>query len=139
MADPIVVGYDGSECAKAALGEACTLARAAGYRIVVAFGYHVWPGGGEIGDYRRVLKEHGDEVTREALATVEAAGLEGEAAVVEESPAEGLVQLAEQVGARMIVVGTRGEGPIAGMILGSTPHRLLHRSSLPVLVVPEAG
>jgi nucleotide-binding universal stress UspA family protein len=76
-------------------------------------------------------------VTEEALAAVRQAGVEGESAVVEEEPAEGLVHLAERIGAEMIVVETRGEGPIAGMILGSTPHKLLHRSSVPVLVVPE--
>jgi nucleotide-binding universal stress UspA family protein len=137
MAETIVLGYDGSDCAKAALAEAISLAKQLGSRIVVGFGFHVWPGGGEVGDYRRVLEQRGHEVTEEALAAVRAGGVEGEAAVVEESPGEGLVHLAERVGARMIVVGTRGEGPITGLILGSTPHKLLHRSPLPVLVVPE--
>jgi nucleotide-binding universal stress UspA family protein len=36
----------------------------------------------------------------------------------------------------MIVVGTRGEGPVAGALLGSVPYKLVHRSSIPVLVVP---
>ena len=36
----------------------------------------------------------------------------------------------------MIVVGTHGEAPFAGAILGSVPHKLLHRSKRPVLVVP---
>ena len=139
MPEPIVVGYDGSDCAKAALAEAISLAKTAGFRIVVAFGYHGWPGGGEVGDYRRVLEQRGHEVTEEALAAVRAGGVQGEAAVVEESPSEGLVHLAERVGARMIVVGTRGERPLTGMILGSTPHKLLHRSPVPVLVVPEGG
>ena len=36
----------------------------------------------------------------------------------------------------MIVVGTRGEGPISGVLLGSVPYKLVHRSHVPVLVVP---
>ena len=36
----------------------------------------------------------------------------------------------------MIVVGTYGEHPLRGAILGSTPHKLLHLSSRPVLAVP---
>ena len=36
----------------------------------------------------------------------------------------------------MIAVGTQGEHPITGAFLGSVPHKLLHVSTLPVLVVP---
>ena len=36
----------------------------------------------------------------------------------------------------MIVVGTTGESPLKGAVLGSTPHRLLHLSERPVLCVP---
>ena len=38
--------------------------------------------------------------------------------------------------ARLIVVGTYGDSPMRGAILGSTPHKLLHWSSRPVLCVP---
>jgi nucleotide-binding universal stress UspA family protein len=34
------------------------------------------------------------------------------------------------------VVGTYGESPLKGAILGSTPHKLLHMSPVPVVVVP---
>ena len=36
------------------------------------------------------------------------------------------------------MVGGTGERPIVGAILGSVPHKLLHRSTVPVLVVPDA-
>jgi len=36
----------------------------------------------------------------------------------------------------MIVLGTYGEAPLRGAIVGSTPQRLLHLSTRPVLVVP---
>ena len=39
----------------------------------------------------------------------------------------------------MIVVGSHGEGFLAGAVLGTTPHRLLQRSRIPVLVVPARG
>jgi nucleotide-binding universal stress UspA family protein len=39
----------------------------------------------------------------------------------------------------MIVVGTSGESPFAGAILGSVPHKLLHHARVPVLVVPAGG
>src|SRR5262249_36197621 len=53
------------------------------------------------------------------------------------TPAAGLIQVAEERGARMIVVGTRGEGLVKSVLVGSTSQKLLHRSSVPVLVVPE--
>ena len=36
----------------------------------------------------------------------------------------------------MIVVGSYGDPPLKGMILGSTPNKLLHMAERPVLVVP---
>ena len=57
--------------------------------------------------------------------------------VVEQSPAQALVELADERDARLIVVGTHGESPIRGALLGSTPHKLLHISDRPVLVVPS--
>lgn len=36
------------------------------------------------------------------------------------------------------VVGTHGERPLLGVVLGSTAYELLHRSTVPVLVVPAA-
>jgi nucleotide-binding universal stress UspA family protein len=57
--------------------------------------------------------------------------------IVEQDPANGLVQLAGERDARVIVVGTGGESPIRGALLGSTAHKLLHVSDRPVLVVPS--
>jgi len=47
-----------------------------------------------------------------------------------------LLDAAARHGARAIVVGSYGESPLKGAILGSTPHKLLHLSEHPVLVVP---
>ncbi len=44
--------------------------------------------------------------------------------------------VAEEVGAGLIVVGTVGEGPISGALLGSVVLKLVQKSSLPLLVVP---
>jgi nucleotide-binding universal stress UspA family protein len=56
--------------------------------------------------------------------------------VVDARPALGLLALADEHQARMIVIGTHGERPLMGVVLGSTPYKLLHRSPVPVLVVP---
>jgi nucleotide-binding universal stress UspA family protein len=62
--------------------------------------------------------------------------VEAEVQLVQKRPSAALTELAEREDARMIVVGTYGESPIKGAILGSTPHKLLHLSDRPVLVVP---
>ena len=45
---------------------------------------------------------------------------------------------ADAAGAELIVLGTRGHSPVAGLLLGSVTQRLLHIARRPVLAVPEA-
>jgi nucleotide-binding universal stress UspA family protein len=46
-----------------------------------------------------------------------------------------IVNDAKEVGADVIVMGSRGRGDIAGLLLGSTAHKVIHLSDRPVLVV----
>jgi nucleotide-binding universal stress UspA family protein len=74
-----------------------------------------------------------------AVAKAAEAGVSAEAVLVPKRPADALLSLAAERNARMIVVGSASERPIAGFILGSVPHKLVHRATVPVLVVPEEG
>ena len=53
--------------------------------------------------------------------------------------AQTIAETAESVAADLIVVGTRGQTPFAGLMLGSVAQRLLHEAPCPVLAVPPAA
>ncbi|HET8862966.1 MAG TPA: universal stress protein [Solirubrobacterales bacterium] len=136
----IVVGYDGSDCSRVALDEAVRLAKDLGDSVVLVFGYAppgIW--GGEIAEHEEAIEEFGETVMGEAKRRAAAAGIEAKVEMVAKRGAAALLDVAERRDARMIVVGSYGEAPLKGMILGSTPHKLLHLSRRPVLVVPANG
>jgi nucleotide-binding universal stress UspA family protein len=138
MAGDIILGYDGSDGSKAALAVAVSVARAFDAPLSIVFGYEPNPMGGETADYKDKLEKIGEEVLVAALNEAKAidAGVHTEVLVVPMRPVESLLEAATERAARVIVVGGSGERPIVGAILGSVPHKLLHRSSVPVLVVP---
>jgi nucleotide-binding universal stress UspA family protein len=53
-------------------------------------------------------------------------------------PAHEIADIAREVGADLVVIGTRGHGPVAGLLLGSVVQRLLHVAPCPVVAVPAA-
>jgi nucleotide-binding universal stress UspA family protein len=133
----IVVGYDGSACGDAALDSALEVAGELGDKIIVVFGYAppgLW--GGEIAEHEEAIEELGEKVVEKAKSQAAAKGVEIEAQLVPKRAAEALIEVAEERDARMIVVGSFGDPPLKGMILGSTPNKLLHLSERPILVVP---
>ena len=138
MSRSIVVGYDASPGAHAALDHALGLAAAFGDRLIIGFG--VAPPvrlGEESRAHRDALREEAERLTVDALERAQGTDVEVEVALVEDRPSSALVGLADDNDARMIVVGSYGERPLKGAILGSTPHKLLHLAGRPVLVVPE--
>jgi nucleotide-binding universal stress UspA family protein len=131
----IVVGYDGTDSSKAALDAAVDLGKDLGEPVLAVFGYGVNPMGGEVKDHVEALKEHGEKVTAEAIERARAGGADAEAVLVDQEGSDALTAVAKDRDARMIVVGSHGEGPIRGAILGTTAYRLVHTSETPVLVL----
>ena len=132
-----VVGYDESPGANNALDAAIELAARFGEPIVLVYG--VSPPGGlgeEFRAHQSALVEMGRLATSHALAKAAAAGVEATVELVHEKPARALVDVANARDARMIIVGSHGEGALRGVLLGSTAYRLVHQSTRPVLVVP---
>ena len=135
----IVVGYDGSDCGNAALDAAVELAKGLGDGITVVFGYAppgLW--GGEIAEHEEAIEELGAGMMAEAGRRAAEQGIEAEIEMVAKRGTEALIEVAERRQARMIVVGSYGDPPLKGVILGSTPNKLLHLSERPVLVVPAS-
>jgi nucleotide-binding universal stress UspA family protein len=135
MSEPIVVGYDGTEGAKAALAEALRLAGPLDAELVLAFASHTNPGGGEVADAAAAVHERGQAVLESALEQARAAGVSARAEIVHGRPFEALAALADEVGAQLIAVGSYGERPLRALVIGSTPPRLMHVTTVPVLVV----
>ena len=79
---------------------------------------------------------------RDAPALVEAAGLAAERGVpfttevVAGRPADEIVTFADSIGADLIVIGSRGRGSMAGVLLGSVSRDVLRESRTPVVVIP---
>jgi nucleotide-binding universal stress UspA family protein len=138
MAGDIILGYDGSDGSKAALAVAVSVARAFDAPLSIVFGYEPNPMGGETADYKNKLEKLGEDMVGSAVAAAKTidGGVQVESLVVPLRPVESLLEAATERSARVIVVGGSGERPIVGAILGSVPHKLLHRSHVPVLVVP---
>lgn len=135
---PVVLGYDESPGAKRALGAALEVAAAFGEPLVLVYG--AAPPGARGEEYRAVqeaLHETGREALDHAVAVADEAGVPTTVEVIDQKPAQALLDSAARHGARVIVVGTWGESPMRGALLGSTPHKLLHLSTVPVLCVPS--
>jgi nucleotide-binding universal stress UspA family protein len=138
----VVVGWDGSDEARAALEHAVALARATGGGLrvvhVVALPHDVER---LTGVEPAVVREWLDDLTAIAQESLEQARAQvGErvplrCAVVEGRAGEELARFA--AGADLLVTGSRAHGPLRRVVLGSTAADALHRATVPVLVLPR--
>lgn len=133
----IVCGYDGSDPCRAALECAAGLSRTTGDSLVVVFGFPVSRLGGEVPDYARALHERAGTIEKHARDQAAALGVEIEVELLEEDAASAILEVADRREASLIVVGTHGESALKGVLVGSTPHKLLQLSDRPVLCVPD--
>ena len=135
----VVVGYDESPGADAALATAISVAARFGEVLVLVYGAGP-PGyvGEEVGTHREALREIGRTALSHAVERAQAAGVDTHVELVDAKPAQAMLEVGERHDASVLVVGTAGESPLKGAMLGSTPHKLLHLSTRPVLCVPIA-
>jgi nucleotide-binding universal stress UspA family protein len=134
MFKTIVLGLDGSEGSKRAIPVAAEIARDSDGKIVIAHVEEdvVGKGGGPIHATE-------DEIQAEIRNQAEELGADVKmTSVMLGGPAHAIAEIADQADADLIVVGTRGHSPVAGLLLGGVTQRLLHIAHQPVLAVPPA-
>ena len=139
MFKSIVLALDGSEGAKRGIPIAVELAKAGEAKIVIA---HVEERMATKG--RAPLEVDEDEIQAELRAMVKDFAAEGIEASLEmgdvmaggAGTAHAIADIAERSKADLIVTGTRGHSPVAGLLVGSVTQRLLHIAKQPILVVP---
>jgi nucleotide-binding universal stress UspA family protein len=144
---PVVVGYDGSEGARAALRFA---AGHLGERALIAA--HAWHSpvrhslrGHALGHSSlaetadSIWRESAEETAEEGAAYARELGLSANAATPESGHGDWQTLLAgaREAGAAALLVGSRGRGAVAATVLGSVASGLVHAAALPVLVVPS--
>ena len=151
MATTLVLGYDGSDCAKRALAHTAELAKHLddGEVFVVSayeFSIGYVPMGmtdsplmisAEYDQHVDMVRAYGEQQVAEAVKELETAGVRAGGGVFEGRAVDVLLEQSRERNAAAIVVGSHGEGAMSAAFLGSTALKLLHHSDIPVLVVPR--
>ncbi|HEY7433253.1 MAG TPA: universal stress protein [Streptosporangiaceae bacterium] len=138
MFGTIVVGVDSSGRAGHAVQTVAKLAAETHDKVVVFHGIVVEHAKGTV--YVTESRDDAQHLVDRYVAQLTAAGVPATGEVHREL-AIGIggamidVALAHQAG--LLVVGTRGRSDLTSMLLGSVAHEVVHKSTLPVLVVPE--
>jgi nucleotide-binding universal stress UspA family protein len=78
----------------------------------------------------------GRELLEAAAKAAAERGIAAETRLEDGAPVEAILHLARELAPDLIVMGTHGRRGLTRLVLGSTTESVLHRSAVPVLVVP---
>jgi nucleotide-binding universal stress UspA family protein len=136
----IVVGIGPDGSGEAAAVYATGLAKLLGRSVVLVFGYEASAMGPRGGPLEDQIEAIADEVTAAVRSRLIDAfpGVAIDIELVRDRPVDSLLRVAELRSAELIVAGHGGRGPLRAALLGSTTYELVHRGTIPVLVVPDA-
>lgn len=139
----IVVGTDGSESAAEAVRQAVELAGLTGARLDVVSAYEPVPNRRVESEVAQapgdVAHESGprEEATfalDSAVGAATAAGVEVTPHAMDGDPADAILDVAEKVGADLIMVGNKGMTGARRFLLGSVPNKVSHHSPCSVII-----
>lgn len=139
---PILLGVDASPASEAAIAFAYQAAAARGVPLVAA---HSWTEAFAAPALTSLMYRSEDQAYEEELLAQRLAGwaekfpeVEVERIVVHDRAAHLLIEKSHA--AQLVVVGSRGHGEFAGLVLGSVSNALVHKSACPVAIVrPDTG
>ena len=136
----VVWATDGSRYAEDALAYARDFAKSSGGKLIAVHVDQLVPSR-SVGSHRLPGEEEVQQVLRRKVEELKQEGIDAALetpTIVEGGAAHAIAELALDAGADVIVAGTRGRGPLAGLLLGSVTHRLLQIAPCPVLTVPSS-
>ncbi len=134
----ILIPVDGSEFSKKAAQYGIDLAKMCGASIILLHSHKAVPptlGSPNREQFRDKLVSESEVVFQPYVKMLEASGLEFESKILGGPTAEVIFDAATAGKADMIVMGSRGKSELAGLLVGSVTHKLLHIAPCPVLVV----
>jgi nucleotide-binding universal stress UspA family protein len=140
----IVVGTDGSETARKAVREAVELARSVNASLSIVSAFEPVSDSRLREESREApedlqwminAREDVDATLREAAEEYEDAGVEIETCARQGDPADAILDVAEERGADLIVVGNKGMTGAKRFLLGSVPNKVSHHAPCSVLII----
>jgi nucleotide-binding universal stress UspA family protein len=140
----IVVGTDGSETARKAVREAVELAKQLGARLDIVSAYEPVSTQRLREEARQVPadlewmvnpREDVEATLNEAAEQLESSGVAIEIFAREGDPADAILDVAEERGSDLIVVGNKGMTGAKRFLLGSVPNKVSHHAPCSVLIV----
>jgi nucleotide-binding universal stress UspA family protein len=150
MSGPVLFCYDGSEGSRAAMAAAAELVAHPAPAVVLS----IWQpaavllaraggfAGGYLSDEGRLDGEQAQlaaDAVEEGVERARAHGYDATSRVEEATEGAGrrIIEIAEELDARLIVCGRRGLGTVVSALLGSVSHVVLAHAGRPVLIAPE--
>ena len=136
MPEKVLLATDGSKDAALAARAAVDVCGGTGAELHVVHAWHSVPTARLRAFMRAESKKLGNELLEAGVKGVEGAGgVVAGAHLVEGRAADEILELAEQIGADLVVIGSRGLGPVGRVALGSVSEAVIHHSRCPVLVL----
>jgi nucleotide-binding universal stress UspA family protein len=144
MTGPVLLAYDGSELARLAIEQA-GLQLAPGRDALVVCVWHPADVGFVPSPERHIeaqnatkVKEAAEETAARGASLAEKAGFQAESMAVKAAPTwKGIVEVAEERKASLIVLGAHRRSGLVGHLLGSVTAAVAAHSAVPVFVVQQ--